>query len=74
MPWVLSEEPQPSLPRPIHWRGYSCPRPTDAADKHKPTAHMNFTDTGSHNRKGADGWIQGYTPQAALDSDMQVIL
>lgn len=37
-------------------------------------AHMNFTDPSSHNLKGADGWIQGYPPQAVMGNDLQVIL
>ncbi|MBM5799086.1 MAG: transposase, partial [Cyanobacteria bacterium K_Offshore_0m_m2_072] len=31
-------------------------------------------DPDSHILKGADGWIQGYNAQAAVDSDHQVIV
>jgi transposase len=48
--------------------------PTDAAGNPKPQAQRNFTDPGSHILKGADGWIQGYNAQAAVDRDHQVIV
>ena len=48
--------------------------PTDAAGNPKPTAQRNFTDPDSHILKGADGWIQGYNAQAAVDGDHQVIV
>jgi len=48
--------------------------PTDAAGNPKPQAQRNFTDPDSHFLKGADGWIQGYNAQAAVDSDHQVIM
>jgi len=48
--------------------------PTDAAGNPKPQAQRNFTDPDSHILKGADGWIQGYNAQAAVDSDHQVIV
>nr|WP_255002923.1 transposase [Cyanobium sp. HWJ4-Hawea] len=40
----------------------------------KPQAQRNFTDPDSHILKGADGWIQGYNCQAAVDADHQVIV
>jgi len=48
--------------------------PTDAIGNPKPQAQRNFTDPDSHILKGADGWIQGYNCQAAVDSDHQVIV
>ena len=48
--------------------------PTDTSGKPKPQAQRNFTDPGSHILKGADGWIQGYNCQAAVDGDHQVIV
>ncbi|MCP9883125.1 IS1182 family transposase [Cyanobium sp. Alchichica 3B3-8F6] len=56
--------------------------PTDAAGNPKPTAQRNhrcaegfaYTDPDSHILKGADGWIQGYNAQAAVDGDHQVIV
>ena len=48
--------------------------PTDATGNPKPQAQRNFTDPDSHILKGADGWIQGYNCQAAVDSDHQVIV
>jgi transposase len=48
--------------------------PTDAAGNPKPQTQRNFTDPDSHILKGADGWIQGYNCQAAVDSDHQVIV
>ncbi|PZV05938.1 MAG: IS1182 family transposase [Cyanobium sp.] len=48
--------------------------PTDAAGNPKPTAQRNFSDPESHILKGADGWIQGYNCQAAVDGDHQVIV
>jgi hypothetical protein len=33
-----------------------------------------YTDPDSHILKGADGWIQGYNAQAAVDGDHQVIV
>ena len=48
--------------------------PTDAAGTPKPQAQRNFTDPDSHILKGADGWIQGYNAQAAVDGDHQVIV
>ena len=48
--------------------------PTDAAGTTKPQAQRNFTDPDSHILKGADGWIQGYNAQAAVDGDHQVIV
>jgi hypothetical protein len=48
--------------------------PTDAAGNPKPTAQRNFTDPDSRIIKGADGWIQGYNAQAAVDGDHQVIV
>ncbi|MFQ6539830.1 MULTISPECIES: transposase, partial [Aphanothece] len=48
--------------------------PTDAIGNPKPTAQRNFTDPDSHILKGADGWIQGYNAQAAVDGDHQVIV
>lgn len=48
--------------------------PTDAAGNPKPKVQRNFTDPDSHILKGADGWIQGYNAQAAVDGDYQVIV
>jgi len=48
--------------------------PSDATGKPKLQAQRNFTDPDSHILKGADGWIQGYNCQAAVDSDHQVIV
>ena len=48
--------------------------PTDAIGNPKPQSQRNFTDPDSHILKGADGWIQGYNCQAAVDSDHQVIV
>ena len=48
--------------------------PTDAAGNPKPAAQRNFTDPDSHILKGADGWMQGYNAQAAVDGDHQVIV
>jgi len=48
--------------------------PTDATGNPKPTAQRNFTDSDSHILKGADGWIQGYNAQAAVDADHQIIV
>ena len=48
--------------------------PRDPSGKPKPQAQQNFTDPGSPILKGADGWIQGYNCQAAVDGDRQVIV
>ncbi len=48
--------------------------PTDGIGNPKPQSQRNFTDPDSHILKGADGWIQGYNCQAAVDSDHQVIV
>jgi len=48
--------------------------PTDPAGNPKPQAQRNFTDPDSHILKGADGWIQGYNAQSAVDGDDQVIV
>jgi transposase len=48
--------------------------PTNATGNPKLTAQRNFTDPDSHILKGADGWIQGYNAQAAVDGDHQVIV
>jgi transposase len=48
--------------------------PTDAAGNPKPQAQRNFTDPDSHILKVADGWMQGYNAQAAVDGDHQVIV
>jgi hypothetical protein len=47
---------------------------TDAAGKPKPQAQRNFTDPDSYILKGAEGWIQCYNCQAAVDGDHQVIV
>jgi transposase len=39
-----------------------------------PTAQRNFTDPESKIQKTADGFIQGYTAQAAVDAHAQVIV
>ena len=48
--------------------------PTDAAGNPNPRAQRNFTDPDSHILKGADGWMQGYNAEVAVDGDHQVIL
>jgi transposase len=48
--------------------------PADRAGNPRPQAQRNFTDPDSHILKGADGWIQGYNAQAAVDGDHQVIV
>jgi len=48
--------------------------PSDTRGKPKPQTQRNFTDPDSHILKGADGWIQGYNCQAAVDGDHQVIV
>ena len=48
--------------------------PSDTSGNPKPQAQRNFTDSDSHILKGADGWIQGYNCQAAVDDDHQVIV
>ena len=48
--------------------------PTDATGNPKPQAQRNVTDPDSHILKAADGWIQGYNAQAAVDGDHQVIV
>jgi transposase len=48
--------------------------PTDGIGNPKPQSQRNFTDPDSHILKGADGWIQGYNCQAAVDSDHQMIV
>ena len=48
--------------------------PSDTSGNPKPQAQRNFTDSDSHILKGADGWIQGYNCQAAVDGDHQVIV
>jgi transposase len=48
--------------------------PTDACGNPKPQVQRNFSDPDSHILKGADGWIQGYNAQAAVDGDHQVIV
>ena len=40
----------------------------------KPAAQRNFTDPDGHILKGADGWLQGYNAQVAVDGDHQVIV
>lgn len=48
--------------------------PTDEAGNPNPSAQRNFTDPDSHILKGSDGWMQGYSTQAAVDGDHQVIV
>ncbi|MFM2158936.1 MAG: hypothetical protein RLZZ124_1410 [Cyanobacteriota bacterium] len=48
--------------------------PTDATGNPKPQAQRNVTDPESQILKSADGWIQGYNAQAAVDGDHQVIV
>jgi hypothetical protein len=48
--------------------------PTDATGNPKPQAKRNFTEPDSHILKDADGWIQGYNAQAAVDGDHKVIV
>lgn len=48
--------------------------PANAVGKPKPQAQRNFTDPESHILKGADGWIQGYNCQVAVNGDNQVIV
>ena len=48
--------------------------PTDATGNPKPQAQRNFTDPDSQILKAADGWMQGYNAQAAVDGDHQVIV
>ena len=48
--------------------------PTDAAGNPNPSAQRNFTAPDSHILKGADGWMQVYNAQAAVDGDYQVIV
>jgi transposase len=48
--------------------------PSDTCGKPKPQTQRNFTDPDSHILKGADGWIQGYNFQAAVDGYQQVIV
>ena len=48
--------------------------PTDETGNPKPQAQRNFTDPYSQILKGADGWMQGYNAQAAVDGDHQVIV
>ena len=48
--------------------------PTDAAGHPKPNAQRTFTDPDSHILKGSAGWMQGYSAQAAVDGDHQVIV
>jgi hypothetical protein len=63
-PWVLTGDLDPvAMPQRM--------LPTDATGNPKPTAQRNFTDSDSHTLKGADGWIQGYNAQAAVDADHQ---
>jgi transposase len=40
----------------------------------KENAQKNFTDVDSHIMKGAEGFVQGYNCQAAVDADSQVIV
>jgi len=48
--------------------------PTDAGGNPKAKAQRNFTDPDSHIMKGADGYIQGYNAQAAVDAEHQIIV
>ena len=48
--------------------------PTDATGNPKPQAQRNVTDPESQILKSADGWIQGYNAQAAVDGDHHVIV
>jgi hypothetical protein len=48
--------------------------PTDAEVNPKPQAQSNFSDPDSHILKGADGGIQGYSSQVAVDWGQQVIV
>ena len=48
--------------------------PTDAAANPNPSAQRTFTDPDSRILKCADGWMQGYNAQAAVDGDHQVIV
>lgn len=56
------------------------PDPNKTGHRPKPTgvpeekAQKNFTDPESRVMKGADGFIQGYNAQAAVDADHQVIV
>jgi hypothetical protein len=40
----------------------------------KPKDQYNFTDWESRIRKGADGFVQGYNAQAAVEPDLQLIV
>ena len=48
----------------------------DSADKAKPKEkdQYNFTDPESRIMKGADGFVQGYNAQAAVEPDLQLIV
>ena len=48
--------------------------PTDATGNPKPQAQRNVTYPESQIGKSADGWMQGYNAQAAVDGDHQVIV
>lgn len=48
--------------------------PTDEDGKPTSKAQRNFTDPESRIQKGADGFVQGYNCQAAVDDKAQVIV
>ena len=48
--------------------------PPEISDRPEPKAQRNFTDPESGILKGADGYIQGYNCQAAVDAQAQVIV
>ena len=49
-------------------------RPPKIDKRPEPKAQRNFTDPESGIMKGADGYIQGYNCQAAVDAEAQVIV
>ena len=48
--------------------------PTDKNGTPTPKAQRNFTDPESRIQKGADGFVQGYNCQAAVDEDHQIVV
>jgi hypothetical protein len=48
--------------------------PRDENDEPTPKAQRNFTDAESRIQKAADGFVQGYNCQAAVDAEHQIIV
>lgn len=64
------EDPPPDAPAEVPTHKI----PVDAEGMPTPKAQRNFTDPESRIQKGADGFVQGYNCQAAVDGQSQIVV